>query len=404
MHDAQYSIDLDWVRQIILLVLLTTFGVCFAWYFEWLRKAKENNEQNDRLWTIKDRIEAALLPWRSQSTTPPASSVTQIAGRCLPSCLALAIKKRHGSRPCGCNLNQCDGKLEKDERLPESQEDATYPQAEQDGTTIDNNAPPADIDGVKQYLVNAIDTRLLVQERCLWKRTEKAGAARDRALAEHDGTESEHEVTKAKLTHIRTQFSDRDTALEESSQLQQRNSVLRETQEELNNTIAKLRQEAEELKERVKELEEEFCLEKQSLHSADEEIERFKAISGRSDDSSKQALLKMRTTSSVSVMLDPNGDNFGLGSETSETSIDCVVPFPATSGHSAKKVEQDPVVTGSTVPSQGEPKDPMPSNNPPALSISAPFVNKRSTPTIPATSVTTGEENVPSGMKRCKNL
>jgi len=47
MEEAHCTTDLYWTRHAVLLVSNAAFGILLAWYFEWLRKAQEYNEEKD---------------------------------------------------------------------------------------------------------------------------------------------------------------------------------------------------------------------------------------------------------------------------------------------------------------------------------------------------------------------
>jgi hypothetical protein len=445
MEEAHCTTDPYWGRQFVLLVFVAAFGVSLARHFEWLRKAKEYNEQKDRLLTFMNHIEAALSPPRNLSRTPTIPSVTQIKGRCLPSCLAQIVKMMHGTGSFDCNLNQCGNNLEKDEGLRGSQGVATSSNAEQDGISIDIGLSPTELQGVGQYLANAVDTRLLIQERRLRKQAEVAEVALNKVRAayaitkaglkstnselestrsqlelirsEYECSKSEHDFTKVELTNTKTQLADRDTSLEEAKmvieslrdqvhtmiptdQLQQNNNEPSGANDESAGTIAQLQQEIRNFKQCVAELEKGKT---QPSHSADKKTEKVEEVKGRSDDDSKQAPPKTSSTNGHFNEVHPADGENSTASEMPEISPDLKIQIPAMTVTSATNTEQSLGKEPSTVSSRGLRTAAMSSTTPASLSIPRLPLIERSTPASPLIPLTPDKEDVPADMKRFRN-
>lgn len=258
MHELYHTLDTKWARPGILLVFLISFGTYLAWYFEWLRRSHEYNQYKNDLRTFNDHIKNALPPPQNQSTTAPTTPVTQIAGLCLPSCLASVVKRVHGQTSCKCNTNQYDDRPDLEERPQEVQSNANTSPPEQDSSHNDAISLPAEIDEVTYYLLNAEHTRLLLQERRLKKQVEDTEAALKKARTDNEDTRSELTIVNAELTKTKNQLGDKDSELEEANrlielfknqiyavtladQLQQENDGLREIQANLTGDVAELK-------------------------------------------------------------------------------------------------------------------------------------------------------------------
>lgn len=258
MHELYYTLDTNWARPGILLVFLISFGTYLAWYIEWLRKSHEYNQYKNDLRTINDYIKNALPPSQNQPTTAPTTPVTQIAGLCLPSYLASVVKRVHGQTSCKCNTNQCDDRLDLEERSQEVQSNANTSPPEQNSSNNDAISSPTEIDEVTYYLLNAEHTRLLLQERRLKKQVEDTEAALKKACTENEDIRSQLAIVNAELTNTKNQLGDKDSEPEEANklielfknqvytvisadQLQQENDGLKEIQANLTGDVAELK-------------------------------------------------------------------------------------------------------------------------------------------------------------------